>query len=139
MTATFRAPLADFRLAVYPAAVAQATLTMTAGTDTVNTPVAATWLRTPVVMNVSATLAAGTGGQTTPIRINLIDGTSGGTNIVRNWTVACGANGMASVHEGNLNIPCLSGLATLEFAGTSLPSTQQACSLSGYIKSYSDS
>ncbi len=139
MTATFRAPLADFRLAAYPSAAAQATLTMTAGTDTINVPGTQVFSRVPVVMNVSATLAAGTTGQSAPIRVNLIDGTSGGTNIVRNWTMACGAGAMASIHEGNLNIPCPSGFATLEFSGTSLGTTQQTVSVSGFIKSYSDS
>jgi hypothetical protein len=96
-----------------------------------------TFQQIPVVQNIAATLAAGT-GVSGPVRINLIDGTSGGTP-VRSWTVAALANTCAIVTEGGLNIPCYTGLATLEFSGTSIAASQQAVSLSGYTKSYSES
>lgn len=137
MTATFRAPLADFRVNNYAAATAQATITETAGTSTVAVSGTQFYQNVPVVMNVSATIAAGTGA-VGPIQLNLIDGTSGGTPL-RSWVLAAGVNGVNGVHEGNLNIPCKSGLATLEFSGTSIGGSQQAVNISGYIKSYSDS
>lgn len=136
MTATFRAPLADFRLNSYPSAAAQATITCTAGTDTSipnsNHP------NIPVVMNISASLAAGT-ALVAPLQLNLIDGTTGQTPL-RSWTMASGGTNAAStISESNLNIPCYSGYATLEFAGTSAAASQQAVNLSGFIKSYGDS
>lgn len=136
MPATFRSPISDFRITGVTTA-AQATVTNTAGTETVYVQGTQLYQRVPVVMNVAVTLAAGTGAAS-PIRANLIDGTSGGTP-VRSWALSAPANSAVVVTECNLNIPCFTGLATLEFSGTSIAASVQAVSLSGYTRSYGES
>lgn len=134
MAATFKSPISDWRILNYPSVTVQATVTNTAGTD--SSIAGSPYPKTQVVMNVSATLAAGATAQT-PLRINLIDGTSGGTPI-RSWSISAPANQSFAINESDLNLICFSGLATLEFSGTSLAATQQAVSMSGYTKSYGD-
>lgn len=134
MTATFKTPLADWRVLSYPSATVQATATQTAGTD--SSVSGSAYPRSLVIMNISGNIAAGATAQT-PIRLNLIDGTTGGTPI-RSWALAAPANQATWQTEDGLNLLCVSGFATIEFAGTSLAATQQSVAMSGYTRSYGD-
>jgi hypothetical protein len=136
MPATFRSPISDFRLTAVTTA-AQATVTNTAGTETVYVNGTQSFSKIPVVMNASITFACGTNAQTTPLRVNLIDGTSGGTPI-RSWGITAPANQSFAISESDLNLKCYTGLATLEFSGTSIALTQQSVALSGYTTSYGE-
>lgn len=73
---------------------------------------------TLVVQDVSVCLAAGTAAHPA-VQVSLIDGTSGGTNIVWAGVMSGLANGYSNILQNSLNIPCHSGFATLQF-GTSL-------------------
>lgn len=136
MSMTVKSPLATFRSVNYPASAAQATCTTTAQPVSTQSPFNGftPWM---VVTNISVTLAAGATAQT-PIRFNLIDGTSGGTNVQLTGALAAPVNGVAVFIQENINIPIASGFCTLEFAGTSVAATQQAVAMSGYNVGYGD-
>ncbi len=94
-------PLCAWRAISKPAAGVQATATGTAVAVTIpgtNTSVL-------VVQDVTASVASGTNNQD-PIAVNLIDGTSGGTNVL--WTAYLGAGTSAAqtIVANYLNIKC---------------------------------
>ncbi len=122
-------PLCAFRAVSQPAAGVKATATATAISATLpgtNTSVL-------VIQDVVASVASGTNNQA-PIAVNLIDGTSGGTNIL--WTAYVGAGTSASqaIAATYLNIKCPSGLATLEFNSAGGTLASQSIAMGGYYE-----
>lgn len=122
-------PLCAFRAVNSPAAGVKATVTSTAVVVTspgTNTSVL-------VIQDVTASVASGTNNQA-PVAVNLIDGATGGTNIL--WTAYLGAGTSASqsVSMSYLNIKCPSGLATLEFAAAGGTLASQSVAMGGYYE-----
>lgn len=133
MATVVKNPLSDFRALSNPAVGVKATATTTAPTAPANPPNSN---NTPylVVTDVTACLVAGTSAQTA-VAVNLIDGTSGGTNV--QWTANLGAlaGSMADqVFLSGLNIPCRSGFATLEFATAGSTSSFESVAFGGYYQ-----
>lgn len=122
-------PLCDFRAQVVAAAGVKATATTTAGTQTNPTGNTSPWL---VVQDVTACLYAGTSKQAN-LTVNLIDGTTGGTNVVWNGVLAAAADTAMAVNQSHLNIPCKSGFATIEFASAGGTLSVQSVAMGGYF------
>ena len=130
MATTIKNPLCDFRALNVGTPGIQATATTTA-------PLAAA---TPpnnnnvpylVVQDITACLYAGTANQANA-RVNLIDGTSGGTNVVWSGVLAAAANTSNEIFLSYLNIPCKSGFATLEFSSAGGTTGNQSVAFGGY-------
>lgn len=122
-------PLCSWRTISKPSAGVQATVTSTAQSITIpgtNTSVL-------VVQDITASVASGTINQA-PVAVNLIDGSTGGTNIL--WTAFVGAGTSASqtVNASYLNIKCPSGLATLEFTSAGGTLASQSVAMGGYYE-----
>lgn len=123
-------PLCDFRAQSYPAVGNKATAT----TTTPSTPSVPTGNNNAfylVVEDITACLVGGTAVEGAS-RVNLIDGTTGGTNIIWSGALAAGISGVSALSMSQLNIPCKSGFATLEFAAAGGTTSQQSVALGGY-------
>ena len=77
-------------------------------------------------------MVAGTVAQTS-LTVNLIDGTTGGTNVVWTGVIAAPVNQAASLSSSYLNIPCKSGYATLEYVTAGGTLSSQSVSMGGYF------
>lgn len=131
MAMVTRNPLCDFRALHVPAVGVKATATTTAPTAQTNPPSnnVAPYL---VVQDVTACLAAGTVAQG-PLQVNLIDGTTGGTNVVWSGVVAAPATSASMLEMTYLGIPCKSGFATLEFTAAGGTTSQLSVAMGGYF------
>lgn len=130
MTQVTKMPLCDFRALSYPSVGVQATATTTAPTAATQPPSSNI---TPylVIEDITACLYCGTAAHTA-VRVNLIDGTTGGTNVQWSALLAGIANGYANIAQNSMNIKCMSGYATLEFAVAPSTSAQQSIAFGGY-------
>lgn len=129
MAMVTRNPLCAWRAVSKPTPGVQATATGTAQAVTIpgtNTSVL-------VVMDVTASVASGTNNQA-PIAVNLIDGSTGGTNILWSAYIGAGTSAAQTVSATYLNIKCPSGLATLEFAAASGTLASQSVAMGGYYQ-----
>lgn len=129
MAMVVKNPLCAFRGVSAPAAGVKATVTSTAASITIpgtNTSVL-------VVQDVTASVASGTNNQA-PIAVNLIDGTSGGTNILWTAYLGAGTSGAQSLAMSYLGIKCPSGLATLEFNAAGGTLASQSVAIGGYYE-----
>ena len=122
-------PLCSWRAVHKPAAGVQATATGTAAVSTF----AGTNTSVLVVQDITASVASGTNNQA-PIAVNLIDGSTGGTNILWSSFVGAGTSASQYVSLTYLNIKCPSGLATLEFAAAGGTLASQSVSMGGYYE-----
>lgn len=122
-------PLCDFRAVSSPAAGVKATATTTAPSQV--TPIG-TMTPVLVVQDITASIGCGTNA-TAPILVNLIDGTTGGTNIAWSTYLSAGTSAALSVAMSYLNIPCKSGYATLEFAAATGTLASQSVAMGGYF------
>lgn len=122
-------PLCAFRGINAPTAGVKASVTSTA----VSVTVPGTNTSVLVVQDITASVASGTNNQA-PIAVNLIDGTSGGTNVL--WTAYLGAGTSAAqtLSMSYLNIKCPSGLATLEFNAAGGTLASQSVAMGGYYE-----
>lgn len=130
MATVTKNPLCDFRATNTPAAGVKATATTTAPTAP-TTPTGNNQVPYLVIQDVTACLVAGTANQGA-LTVNLIDGTTGGTNIVWSGILGAGTNATASVSSSYLNIPCKSGFATLEFSTAGGTLATQSVAFGGY-------
>jgi len=130
MVATTKNPICDFRALNVAAAGVKATATTTA-------PGAASYppnnnnIPYLVVQDIAACLVSGTANQGV-LRVNLIDGSSGGSNILWSGLVGGGTNAASNLVASYLNIPCYSGLATLEFSAAGGTLATQSVAFGGY-------
>lgn len=123
-------PLCDFRAQNVPGVGVKATATTTAPSASTNPP-GNNQVPYLVIQDITACLAAGTVAQG-PLQVNLIDGTTGGTNVVWSGVVAAPATSGEALAMPYLNIPCKSGFATLEFTAAGGTTSQQAVAFGGY-------
>lgn len=123
-------PICDFRAMNVPSAGVKATATTTAGTAPAN-PTNNNQIPYLVVQDITACLVAGTSAQTS-LQVNLIDGTTGGTNVVWTGIIAASANQGAVISSSYLNIPCKSGFATIEYTAAGGTLSSQSVSMGGY-------
>lgn len=130
MSTVTKNPLCDFRAVNAPAAGVKATATTTAPTASTYPP-GNNQVPFLVVQDICACLVAGTAGQTA-LTVNLIDGTTGGTNIVWTGILGAGTGVGVNVAQSYLNIPCKSGFATLEFSSAGGTLSSQSISFGGY-------
>lgn len=138
MSMVVKSPLATFRGVSAPAAGSKATISIAAQAAQ-SLPVGNSFAPWMVVTGIVCSIAAGGTGTSTNVQWNLIDGTTGGTNIQMNGVMAAVANGGgASVAMSNLTIPITSGTATLEFSAASPATVAQAVSIVGYHVNYGD-
>lgn len=129
MAMVSKSPLCAWRAVNKAAAGVQATVSSTAATVTLpgtNTSVL-------VVQDVTASVASGTNNQA-PVAVNLIDGATGGTNILWSAYVGAGTSASQTVRADNLNIKCPSGVATLEFAAAGGTLASQTVAMGGYYE-----
>lgn len=131
MVATYKNPLCDFRTLSVPAAGVQATATTTAPGAATN-PTGNNQVPYLVVQDICACLVAGTAGQSA-LRVNLIDGTTGGTNIQWSGIMGAGTGVGISIAQSYLNIKCASGFATLEFSAAGGTLSSQSVAMGGYF------
>lgn len=130
MVATTKNPLCDFRASSVPAAGVKATATTTApGASSLppnnnNVPYL-------VVQDITACLVAGTVAQSA-LQVNLIDGTTGDTNVVWSGIIGAPANQSAALTPIYLNIPCKSGFATVEFTAAGGTLSSESVAFGGY-------
>lgn len=122
-------PLCDFRAVSSPAAGVKATATTTAPAQVLPQGTYTPYL---VVQDITASIAAGTVAQAS-VLANLIDGTSGGTNVVWSGYVSAGTQAAQTIAMSYLNIPCKSGYATLEFGSAGGTLASQTVSMGGYF------
>lgn len=130
MASVTKSPLCDFRAQNVPGVGVKATATTTARATPAN-PTGNNNAEYLVVQDITVCLAAGTVAQG-PLQANLIDGTTGGTNIVWSGVLSAPATGAALIPESYLNIPCKSGFATLEFTAAGGTTSQQSVAFGGY-------
>lgn len=130
MSSFTKNPICDFRARSVPAVGVQATATTTAPAAAA-TPPGNNNVPILVVQDITACLAAGTSAQG-PITVNLIDGTSGGTNVAWSGIVGALANTSTALSMSYLNIPCKSGFATLEFAAAGGTLASESVAFGGY-------
>lgn len=133
MAGVFKSPLATFRGVSSPAAGNKATVTIAALASNSGQ----NFVPYMIVQNVTACVAAGTAAQT-PVICNLIDGTTGGTSIQWTGVLSAPVNQAANIPQADLQIPIVSGNATLEFAAAPVAGAQQAVAISGYHVQYGD-
>lgn len=130
MVATTKNPLCDFRTVNSPTAGIKATATTTAPTAATQPPNNNQQYYL-VVQDVTASIASGTSNQA-PVLVNLIDGTSGGTNILWSAYLSSGTSASAALAMSYLNIPCRSGFATLEFSTAGGTLASESVAMGGY-------
>lgn len=131
MSTVSKSPLCDFRAQNVPGVGVKATATTTAPSAPAN-PTGNNNVPYIVVQDITACLAAGTVAQG-PLQVNLIDGTSGGTNIVWSGVLAAPISAAAVIPESFLNIKCNSGFATLEFTAAGGTTSQESVAFGGYF------
>lgn len=106
-----------------PAAAAQATATIAA-------PAAGKVLH---VTEIMVTLAAGATAAT-PLSIVLRDGPATTGTVVKSWSIACPANGFASIFLTGLDIPMTQGnAATLESTAAGAATTVLTVNVEGFV------
>lgn len=130
MATVTKNPICDFRAANSPAAGVKATATTTAPSVASNPP-GNNNVPYLVVQDITASIGAGTNAQG-PILANLIDGTTGGTNILWSGYISAGTSGAGALAMSYLNISCKSGFATLEFAAAGGTLASQSVAMGGY-------
>lgn len=123
-------PLCDFRAVNVPAVGVKATVTTTASTAQAIPPNNNV---IPYLVVQDITVCAVSTNQQAPLQANLIDGTTGGTNIVWSGILGGPASQQASLVTSYLNIPCKSGFATLEFTAAGGTACQQSVAMGGYF------
>ena len=129
-------PLASWRATAVTTS-AQATVTLTAATGG-NVPTSSP-SKQIVVDNISVGLSCGTAALQGAV-INLIDGTSGGTNVMWRGVLGAAANTTAPpINVSDLRLPCLTNLATLEFAVAGTGAVVQSVAMSGRYIDYGGS
>lgn len=137
MSAVFKQPLATFRGVSAPAAGSKATISVAAQAAQ-SLPVGNSFAPWMVVTGIVVSIAAGTAAQTLT-QWNLIDGTTGGTNVQMSGAMAAVANGGGeTIALSNLAIPIMSGTATLEFSAAPVGTVSEAVSIFGYHVNYGD-
>lgn len=124
-------PLCAFRAVSKPAAGVQATATTTAASAAATAT--GTSIPVLVIQDVTASVASGTNNQA-PIAVNLIDGASGGTNVLWSAYLGAGTSASQAIAATYLGIKCPSGLATLEFAAAGGTLASQSVAMGGYYQ-----
>lgn len=134
MTAVFNTPISNFRSVATPAAGSKATVSVTLPTVT-GAPSSTNFQQYMIVQNVTACLSGGTGANAS-LQVNLIDGTSGGTNVQWAGLLSNAAGASSNLVQNYLQIPITSGTATLEFASAPAAGSSQSVAISGYYTTY---
>ena len=129
MSMITRNPLCDFRAVSTPTVGVKATATTTAPTAQ-SIPPNNNLVPYLVIQDITA-CSVSTAAQA-PLIVNVIDGTTGGTNVVWSGVLGGAANQASTVSNAYLNIPCKSGFATIEFAAAGGTACQQSVSMGGY-------